>query len=138
MSESLKKQALLVVDDDPDVLEQTRFNLEAAGYTVVTADSEKEAREKLDTFQPDLAVLDLMMENQDSGFILAYKIKKANPATPVILVTAVTSQTGIAFDLNTEQEASWIRADAILAKDIRYEQLLGEIERLLNKGARQN
>ena len=133
MSETPIKPSILVADDDADVLEQTRMHLEAAGYNVVAAESEKEAIEKLETFQPDLAVLDLMMENQDSGFILAYKIKRANPQTPVILVTAVTSQTGIAFDVNPGQEGSWIKADVILEKDIRYEQLLGEIKRLLKK-----
>jgi CheY-like chemotaxis protein len=125
------KKSLLVVDDDVDMLEQTKMQLEAAGFEVITAGSEKEAVTILKTFKPHLAVLDLMMENQDSGFILSYKIKKMDPAIPVIIVTAVTSQTGIAFDLTTDEESSWIKADAIIAKDIRYEQLIGEIKRLL-------
>jgi len=131
MNDTQDKATILIVDDDPDVLEQTRLHLEIAGYQVISAESEKEAEERLVSFQPDLAILDLMMENQDSGFILAYKIKKVNPNTPIILVTAVTSQTGIAFDMNSREEASWIKADAILVKDIRYEQLLSEVERLL-------
>lgn len=125
------KHSILVVDDDIDMLEQTRLHLEAAGYNVVSADNEKAATTLLDTFKPDLAVLDLMMENHDSGFILSYKIKKMDPSIPVIIVTAVTSQTGIDFDVTTEDESAWIKADAIIAKDIRYEQLIGEVERLL-------
>jgi DNA-binding response OmpR family regulator len=125
------KKSLLVVDDDIDLLEQTRIQLEAAGFKVVTAASEKEAVDILKTFKPDLAVLDLMMENQDSGFILSYKIKKMDPSIPVIIVTAVTSQTGIVFDVTTTDDTSWIKADAIIAKDIRYEQLIGEVNRLL-------
>lgn len=125
------KHSILVVDDDIDMLEQTRLHLEAAGYNVVCADNEKAATTLLDTFKPDLAVLDLMMENHDSGFILSYKIKKMDPSIPVIIVTAVTSQTGIDFDVTTEDESAWIKADAIIAKDIRYEQLIGEVERLL-------
>ncbi len=127
------KKSLLVVDDDLDILEQTKLHLEAAGYNITTAESQKEAEEILKTFTPDLAVLDLMMENQDSGFILSYKIKKMNPAIPIIIVTAVTSQTGIAFDITTRQESSWIKADAIIEKEIRYEQLIGEIKRLLKE-----
>lgn len=126
-----KKKSILVVDDDVDILEQTNVHLEAAGYEVTAVESEKKADEILKSFKPDLAVLDLMMENQDSGFILAYKIKKTAPAVPVIIVTAVTSQTGIGFDVSGG--GSWIRADAIIEKPIRYEQLLGEINRLMEK-----
>lgn len=125
-----KRKTILVVDDDIDILEQTQVHLEAAGYAVTAADSEEKAGELLKTLRPDLAVLDLMMENQDSGFILAYKIKKTGPAIPVIIVTAVTSQTGIGFDVSGG--GSWIKAEAIIEKPIRYEQLLGEINRLLN------
>lgn len=121
---------ILVVDDDLDILEQTQVFLEAAGYAVTTAESEKKAEALLKTFKPDLAVLDLMMENQDSGFVLAYRIKKVDPGIPVIIVTAVTGQTGIAFDAEGDG-SSWIRANAIIEKPIRYEQLLGEIKRLL-------
>lgn len=123
--------SILVVDDDLDILEQTRVYLESAGYAVTTTDSEKKAAELLKNFTPDLAVLDLMMEHQDSGFILAYKIKKVDPGIPVIIVTAVTGQTGIAFDADGEGSSSWIRANAIIEKPIRYEQLLAEIKRLL-------
>ena len=124
------RHSILVVDDDLDILDQTQVFLEAAGYTVTTADGEKKAEALLKTFKPDLAVLDLMMENQDSGFILAYKIKKLDPSIPVIIVTAVTGQTGIAFDADSGG-GSWIRANAIIEKPIRYEQLLAEIKRLL-------
>jgi CheY-like chemotaxis protein len=131
MSEDTKK--ILVVDDDIDLLEQVKAVLEASGYQVMSAESEKEAEQLLEKERPDLAVLDLMMENQDSGFVLSYKIKKKDPTIPVIIVTAVTSQTGIHFDTSGPNEQSWIKADAILEKDIRYEQLLGEIKRLLKE-----
>jgi len=126
------QKSLLVVDDDLDMLEQTKIHMEAAGFEVVTAESEKQATELLKTYKPDLAILDLMMENHDSGFILSYKIKKKDPKIPVIIVTAVTSQTGIDFDVTTSDESSWIKADAVIAKDIRYEQLIGDVNRLLN------
>jgi two-component system, OmpR family, response regulator len=126
-----RKHTLLVVDDDIDILEQTRIFLETAGYNVVTAEKQKDAEEILETFKPDLAILDLMMENQDSGFILSYKIKKKDPTIPIIIVTAVTSRTGISFGVTDQQERSWIKADVIMEKDIRYENLLGEVERLL-------
>ncbi len=126
-----KAKTILVVDDDIDILEQTKAHLEAVGYTVITAEGEKEGRKKLEAGRPDLAVLDLMMENQDSGFILSHKIKRMDETIPVILVTAVTSQTGIHFNASTREERDWIKADAFIEKPIRYEQLLAEVKRLL-------
>ncbi|MCP4218183.1 MAG: response regulator [bacterium] len=125
-----KKKTILVVDDDIDILEQTIAHLTGAGYDVVGKNSEKEGRDYLKENTPDMAVLDLMMENHDSGFILSHKIKRMDKDVPVVIVTAVTSQTGIHFNTTTRDERSWIKADAFIEKPIRYEQLLGEIARL--------
>jgi CheY-like chemotaxis protein len=81
--------------------------------------------------RPDIAVVDVMMENPDAGFVLCHRIRKKDPSIPVILVTSVNSETGMDFDLSTEEDRVWIKADAMLAKPIRFEQLLGEIDRLL-------
>lgn len=122
---------ILIVDDDPDLLLQLRLQLEAAGYEVTEADSQQAAEEILQTIKPDMAILDLMMEDKDGGFILSHRIKKIDPTIPVIIVTAVTHETGIQFGVTGEDEKSWVKADAILAKPIRFEQLTREIERLL-------
>jgi len=121
---------VLVVDDDPDFRGQMRMMLEAAGHEVVEASDVEGAMEALKQGSPDLAVLDLMMENTDDGFVLAHRIKSLHPDLPVVLVTAVTRETGMEFDLSREG-GGWIKADAILAKPIRYEQLARELERLL-------
>jgi hypothetical protein len=49
------------------------------------------------------------------------------------LVTAVTSETGLEFDAATEEERSWVKADAMLAKPLRFEQLLAELRQLLKE-----
>jgi CheY-like chemotaxis protein len=67
---------ILVADDDPDYLYQTIMHLEKAGYKTVAVESQIEAESYILKFKPDLAIFDLMMENDDSGFILCYKIKK--------------------------------------------------------------
>ena len=128
MNSNMKKSVLLV-DDDVDFLEQHRLFLESENYDVVAAQSRAEAEDLLKTLRPDLAILDLMMEETDDGFVLAYNIKKKDPHIPVILVTAVTSETGLEFD-SVGEEGSWIKADAILPKPIRFEQLKREIHRL--------
>lgn len=124
-------KTVLVVDDDVDLLMQVRMQLEAAGFTVITAESEREAGKILENTRPDLAIVDLMMENMDAGFTLSYHIKKKDPSIPVIMVTAVTRETGFEFDISSSEERSWIKADAILDKPIRFEQLKREIERLM-------
>ena len=125
------KKTILIADDDMDILEQTEAVLLGAGYKVIIADSEKKATELLETERPNLAVFDLMMENMDSGFILSRKVKNLDSKIPVIIVTAVTSETGLHFDSDGNATSSWIKADAIINKDIRYEQLLSKISDLL-------
>ncbi len=124
-------KTILLVDDDVDYLEQTRLQLEIAGYSVVTADNIGTAKALLNDLRPAAAVLDLMMENVDDGFVLAHTIKSIDPTIPVILATAVTSETGFEFDAATKEERSWVKADVVLDKPVRIEQLTREIERLL-------
>ncbi|MGI6339487.1 MAG: response regulator [Bacteroidales bacterium] len=122
---------ILVADDDPDYLFQTIMNLERAGYRTVAAESQAEAESIIAKMKPSLAIFDLMMESDDSGFILCYKIKKKYPDVPVILATAVAHETGISFSLDSEPEKAWIRADLYLEKGIRPEQLDHDIMKLL-------
>lgn len=133
MSTTHAKPAVLLVDDDDDFIFQQKLQLERAGFDVFTANGEDDARQVLAQRRPDLAVVDVMMDNPDSGFTLCYHIRKTDPTIPVIVVTSVISQTGLEFDVANEEHRSWIRADALLAKPIRFEQLKGEIDRLLKR-----
>ena len=126
-----KDKTILVVDDDSDYLLQLRIRLEASGYEVTTADGQQNALEVLEKRMPDLAVVDLMMEHPDSGFVVCHHIKKRDPTVPVILVTGLTSETGMEFDAETDEERSWVKADVVLDKPIRFEQLQREMERLM-------
>ena len=123
---------ILIVDDDVDYLLQTRIKIEKSGFKTITADSQREAELILDKIKPDLAIIDLMMENEDSGFILSYKLKKKYPDVPVIIATAVAAETGITFDINDENNRKWIRADAFLEKGIRSDILQNEIKKLIS------
>jgi len=122
---------ILVVDDDIDMLEQVALILKAEGYQVIQAQGQKEGEEALLTTIPDLAVLDLMMENMDSGFVLCHHVKRLFPETPVILLTAVKAATGLDFNPQSDEAASWVKADVVLDKPVRPEQLRQEVRRLL-------
>ena len=125
------KKRILIVDDDFDYLSQLKLQVEGFGFEVMTADSRKNAEEKLAAEKPDLAIYDLMMEAQDSGFILAYKTKQKYPDVPVIIASAVTADTGMIFQLETQSDHNWIKADRYLEKGIRGDQLHREINKLL-------
>lgn len=124
-------KTILLVDDDEDYLFQTKLNIEQFGFRVITAESQHEAENLLETLKPDLAILDLMMETEDSGFILAFKLKRKYPDVPVIIATAVTVETGMSFGVDTEEDRKWIKADLYIEKGIRADQLNREIVKLL-------
>jgi DNA-binding response OmpR family regulator len=125
------KKTILIVDDDIDYLFQIKLKVESFGFEVITAESQREGEKIIETLKPDLAIFDLMMENEDSGFVLSYKIKRKYPEVPVILATAVTAETGMTFDMSRDSGSSWIKADLMLDKGIRTDQLEKEIKKLL-------
>lgn len=125
------RKTVLIADDDFDYRTQMKINLQTMGFDVIEKESQKEAEDFLIDEKPDLAIFDLIMENQDSGFILSYKVKQKYPQVPVIIATAVTAETGVRFTVETEEDKSWIKADLILEKGIRFDQLHREINKLM-------
>ncbi len=127
------KKRILLVDDDLDLLEQNKILLESKGYKVVTADNTKDAWELFQSEKPDAAVLDLIMEEHDSGFILSYKIKKDEHGKniPVFVITSATYITGFRFGASTKEEKEWIRCDEILNKPVVIDELVQKLENYL-------
>jgi CheY-like chemotaxis protein len=124
---------ILVIDDDPDYLLQQELVLKSAGYSVETAGSAAAGEARIREGGMDMVILDLMMERNDDGFRLCYVAKRLEKDRPVIMVTAVAEETGIEFDAATKEERAWIKADALLAKPVRPEQLLDTVARHLEK-----
>jgi two-component system alkaline phosphatase synthesis response regulator PhoP len=127
------KKKILVVDDDLDILDQLTATLSADGYEVISAEGHAAAEEAILKTRPDLAIVDLMMEEKDSGFVLSYQIKKLYPETPIIMLTAVTGATGLSFVAQSAEARSWIKVDKVMDKPVRGEQLRAEIRRLLRE-----
>jgi CheY-like chemotaxis protein len=132
-----KAYKILVVDDDPDIVDQLTMLLTSDGYAVSTASGQEEAEQVLMTLHPDLAIVDLIMEQQDSGFILAHEIKKLYPETPVIMLTSVKAATGISFAAASPEQHSWLKADRLLDKPVRPEQIKNEVRRMLAEAAQE-
>ena len=85
-----------MADDDPDILDLLKLNLEVHGYQVHAAADGEEARELALRLLPDLIVLDVMMPKMDGLQVLAEL--KAHPDTkdiPVVMLTAKASDTDV-------------------------------------------
>jgi DNA-binding response OmpR family regulator len=129
MSE-LKNKKILLVDDDLDLLEQHKLLFESKGYLVLTADNSKDGFDLFKKEKPDAAVIDLIMEQHDSGFILCYKIKKEEHGKniPVFMLTSATYDTGYKFSSATDEEKEWIKVDEIIHKPVMIDDLIEKIE----------
>jgi len=91
MGETKKK--ILVVDDDQDDLKMISMILEPEGYEVVTAGNGVEALQKVESADPDLILLDVMMPELD-GFAACDKLKSSpeSQGIPIVLLTGVAKQ----------------------------------------------
>ena len=98
-------QKILVVDDEPDMVELVSFNLRAEGYDVITAANGMEALNQARATLPDLIVLDLMMPELDG--LSVCEILRRLPSTapiPVIMLTAWKSELTRIIGLDTGAE----------------------------------
>ena len=96
---------ILVVDDEPDLLELVRFNLSQAGFRVETAASGREALEQLRRSPPDLMVLDLMLPDV-SGNDICRQVR-SDPALadlPILMLTAKSEEVDrvVGFELGAD------------------------------------
>lgn len=128
-----RTRTIMLVDDDRNDLAAYRGCLEASGYHVITARSCEDAIVMLRKQQPDAALVNLWMEQPDAGITLCHFLKKNKPTLPVVIITAITRGTGLRFDMGGPEQRSWLKADAVLTKPVRPEQLCGEFQRLLDE-----
>ena len=122
---------ILVVDDEQDLCEILKFNLETDGYTVETANSAEEALE-MDIKSFDLLLLDVMMGGM-SGFAMAKKLK-ADPETkdiPVVFLTARDTENDTVTGFN-------LGADDYISKPFSIREVLVRIRAVLRRTAEKN
>jgi len=97
---------ILIVDDGRDVFESMKIVLEAEGYGVDWATNGTEAIEKAKAGKPDLMILDVMMNTDDEGFQVSYRMRQDPELlhVPIVMVTSVGTKTGFSFDRNKDQD----------------------------------
>ena len=117
------KKTILVVDDDKSILRTFTRILQKSGYEIETAETGKEAIEKADTRQYDLALVDIRLPDMDGTELLA-KLKKQLQRTIKIMITGFPS-------LETGVKALDEGADAYLVKPVKPQDLLVLLEEKL-------
>ena len=127
----MTQKYILVVDDDPDLVETVAMMLESKGCEVGKAYDGVEGEESIKARRPDLVILDIMMPRKD-GYVLCAEMKENDQTSdiPVILLTAVgeavpTTKYSHADGMSTE-------ADDYIAKPIDTEGLWDAVSSLLD------
>ena len=125
---------ILFVDDDTDFLAAQEAYFGGRGHRVHTADSSSEALDLLETLTPDIVFLDLMMERYDSGFRLAYELRKREhlAEVPLVMLSGVARETGERFDQEGNGLLNWSKLDRFVDKPATGKQLLAVAEELLS------
>jgi len=123
---------ILVADDDEDILEFIRYNLEKENFRVVTAINGKEAIEKADKEDPDIMILDIMMPEMDGVEVCRYL--RSQPKFAKTIIAFLTAR-GEDF---TQIAALDVGGDDFIKKPIRPGVLVSRIKALLRRINRQD
>lgn len=126
---SVTKYKILVVDDEPDIVELIAYNLKREGYQVYTAANGQEAVTTAKRVMPDLIILDIMMPKMDG--IEACRIMRSMPefkSTFMVFLTARSEEYSEIAGFN-------VGADDYIAKPIKPRALLSRINAILRRNA---
>ena len=123
---------ILVVDDDPDLVESVTMILESKNHEVIQAYGGIEGLEKAKAEKPDAIVLDVMMPDKD-GYAVCKELKGDTEYCdiPILLLTAVVSQ--ISSSTYTSRRGMETEADDYIDKPVEPGELAKLVERLLAK-----
>ena len=127
----MPEKYILVVDDDPDLVETVAIILESKGCEVGMAYDGIEAQESIKARRPDLVILDIMMPRKD-GYVLCAELK-ANEDTrgiPVVLLTAVGE--AVPSTRYAHGDGMLTEADDYIAKPVDTETLWRVVNNLLS------
>jgi len=134
---SKAKAKILVIDDDPDFREAVTEILNSGGYGVVSATGPEDGKVKILSEQPDLVLLDIMMDSLFDGYTLCHAVKTAPEfesvrATPIVFVSAVKDIAGARFGFQGGGEGL-SDPDDYIDKPVKPADLLARIQALLVK-----
>jgi DNA-binding response OmpR family regulator len=123
-------RTIVLVDDDPDIQESIKIVLEKAGFIFRGALDRKSGMSLIKKENPDLVILDVMMEEPDDGFFMAQELHAQNIKVPIIMLTSIGSVTGMRYAKDNEM----IMVDEFVEKPVTPDILIGKINGLLENG----
>lgn len=129
------KVRVLLVDDDPDFIEANSIVLEVSGFEVISASSGAEGLKRVSEDNPDIVILDVMMESTDEGLAVARDIRrKLRSNVPIIMLTSVGKVTG--YDFKPSEHPDYFPVDLFLEKPVQPQILVARIRELTSREAR--
>ena len=120
------KKVILVIDDDPDILDSIKAILSANGFDVATAMSGKEGIYAVSSSKPDLILCDMMMERIDAGTKVAQELKKSNPSIPIYLLSSIGTATASNIEIDK------LGFNGVFQKPVNPDNLVATIKKALN------
>ena len=125
----VKRETILVIEDDHDIRELIEFNLTKEGYRVRCAGNGEDGLRRIKTEAPDLIILDLMLPGVD-GIELCRRIKQdpVTRAIAIVMVTAKSEEGDVVLGLK-------IGADDYIAKPFSPRMLIARVEAVLRRGS---
>ncbi|MFD2830303.1 response regulator transcription factor [Corticicoccus populi] len=118
-------QKILVVDDEPSIVTLLKFNIEQAGFEVITADNGRAGLDTALSQSPDLIVLDLMLPEMD-GMDVCRTLRQEKVNTPILMLTAKDDE----FDKVLGLE---LGADDYLTKPFSPREVVARIKAILRR-----
>lgn len=116
------KHVILCVDDDADVRDYMEAVLPAAGYVCITAESAEAGLKAARENEPDLIVVDLMMEEVDAGTNFVKEVRASGKSTPIYMLSSVGDNLSLVTDYSA------LGLDGVFQKPLQKDRLLSVIE----------
>jgi DNA-binding response OmpR family regulator len=118
---------ILIVDDDPDITFATELFLKRAQHEVLTASNRAEGMKAIEDGNPDLIILDVMMEQADDGIAMAQELRRQGCEIPILMLTSVGKVTGFTYD----EDQELVPVNAFFEKPIQPDLLVAKVNELL-------
>ena len=133
----MANEHILIIDDDPDIVMAMRLPLEAKGYKVSHASGGAEGLKKVKELDPNLIILDVMMDTTTEGFQVSLALRSPDPTSeyaayshiPIMMVTAIHTTTPLRFG----PDKDYLPVDEFIEKPIDPDVLLAKVAKLLTK-----
>ena len=93
---------ILIIDDDLDICEAVELVLTKAGHEVASSNNRATGMQRIIGFQPELLILDVMMDEPNDGFAIARELKAQGFSSPILMLSSVGNVTGYSFGSDSE------------------------------------